>query len=123
MDLVFGASEGSSALPVSVVSHRSNTSCCGVLCCFENHTQTHKEMAMCALFRRLRPTMKAANTATDTTDAVRRGRGKPLSNGEGFQILQALLSHSTSGKLHTLAPCLLHTLAPSLLYERAGVTT
>jgi hypothetical protein len=51
--------------------------------------------------------MKEAEAATDTTDAptdttfaVRRDRGKLLSNGERIWILQALLSHSSAGKLH-----------------------
>jgi hypothetical protein len=51
--------------------------------------------------------MKAAEAATGPTDApgdtkvaVRRGRGKPLSNGERIRVLQALLSHSSAGKLH-----------------------
>jgi hypothetical protein len=51
--------------------------------------------------------MKEAEAAKDTTDAptdttfaVRRDRGKLLSNGEIIWILQALLSHSSADKLH-----------------------
>jgi hypothetical protein len=51
--------------------------------------------------------MKAAEAVTDTTDApgdttvvVRRGRGKPLSNGERIWILHSLLQRSAGGKLH-----------------------
>jgi hypothetical protein len=40
------------------------------------------------------------DATADTTVVVRRGRGKPLSNGERIRMLQALLSHSAAGKLH-----------------------
>jgi hypothetical protein len=106
MDLTFGPTEGSTGPPVAVVGDRSNGICCGVLGCFKNAAQTLK-MAICALLQPLRPTMKAPNLATvptdattDTTVVVRRGRGKPLSNGQRIRILQALLSHSSTGKLH-----------------------
>jgi hypothetical protein len=53
-------------------------------------------------------TIKAAEAVTETTDApgdttvvVRRGRGKPLGNGERILILHSLvLQRSTGGKLH-----------------------
>jgi hypothetical protein len=51
--------------------------------------------------------MKTAEGATDPTDdpgdttvAGRRGRGKPLSNGERTQILHSLLQRWAGGKLH-----------------------
>jgi hypothetical protein len=40
------------------------------------------------------------DATADTTVVVRRGRGKPLSNGERIRMLQSLLSHSAAGKLH-----------------------
>jgi hypothetical protein len=109
MDLAFGATEGSTLPPVGVVSDRSNGFCCGVLCCFENGVQTYK-MVIWMLLRNLRPTMKAAEAATGTTDAtdtatntavaIRRDMGKPLSNGERIWSLHALLQQLTAGKLH-----------------------
>jgi hypothetical protein len=92
MDLAFGATEDVGGPPVAMVSDRSNGICCGVLGCFKNASQTLK-MAICALLHPLvRPTMKApgapdvatvpTDATADTTVIVRRGRGKPLSNGE-----------------------------------------
>jgi hypothetical protein len=42
----------------------------------------------------------ASDAPGDTTDAVRRGRGNSLSNGERIRILHSLLQHSAAGKLH-----------------------
>jgi hypothetical protein len=109
MDLAFGATEDSGSPPVAVVSDRSNGICCGLLGCFKNAAQTLK-MAICALFQPLCLSMKAADTpdvatvstdaTADTTVAMRRGRGNLISNGERIRMLQALLSHSSPGKLH-----------------------
>jgi hypothetical protein len=41
MDLTFGATGSTRALPDELVSSGSNGFCCGVLCCFKNSAQTH----------------------------------------------------------------------------------